>query len=203
MRSSVVGYAVCSAVLLGNCVRVSSGLVIFDLAKGSCLCRLCCRRGHRIRYGNRADRTAFCIYCAHCRQIKCKACGLAPGIEFLRSLQLCLSSCEGVGDREAAACILAFTISYRCFKSIGRRILGDTDMYRMRSRIISDTVHAVILLCDRVVILSGGLIFNLTEYCLHASALCYCGGIACRHRNAFTCGCKLEGKAGCLAPLLD
>ena len=76
-------------------------------------------------------------------------------------------------------------------------------MHGIMCRVIGDTVHVIILLCDCVVIFSSGLIFNLTEDRLHASALCYCSGITRRHGCVFGHSGKLEGETLSLSPVLN
>ena len=201
MRGRIIRYAVYSAVLLRDCVGICSCLIIFDLSERCRFITACCFCSHLLRYRNRADRILIIcsIYSAYCFQFEIELIGFSPVIKTLGRLQFCLCSGKCVGDRKA----LFIIICDRCFKSIGLIIHGDADMHTMRCRIIGDTVHMIILLCNRVVIFSGGLIFDLTEDRLHASALCYCNGIARRHGCVFSLGRKLEGEAGCPSPVLN
>ena len=201
MRIRIIGHAVYSAVLLRDCVGICSCLIIFDLSERCRFIAACCFCSHLLRYRNRADRILIIcsIYSAYCFQFEIELIGFSPVIKTLGRLQFCLCSGKCVDDRKA----LFVIICDRCFKSIGLSILGDADMHTMRCRIIGDTVHIIILLCNRVVIFSGGLIFDLTEDRLHASALCYCNGIARRHGRVFSHGRKLEGEAGCPSPVLN
>ena len=72
----------------------------------------------------------------------------------------------------------------------------------MRCRIIGHTVHAVIHLGDRVHIRTGFIEFDFSKDHLR-SLLCCDPRCVRRHRGSFCHGFQIEGKAVCLAPVLE
>ena len=190
VRCRIIGHAVHAVVHFGDRVLIRTGCVVFNFSKD---CRRCILRSDRCRV--RRHRSAF----RHSCQIECEAVCLAPVVERLCSLQRRLRSRECVRDDQAVrAVILDF-----CRKGV--RIifcLRDCDDDLMRCRVISHTVHAVIHLSDRVLVLSGFLKCNLSKDCVNC-ILCRDRRRILRHRCACCHSCQIECKAVRFAPVIE
>ena len=190
MGCRIISDTVCAIVLLGDRVFVGSCLLKFDLTE-ACQGRIlggCCRIGCRHR-----------SILGHCRKLEGKAVRFAPVCEILFSFDCRLGGCVGIGDGQAFLTV----VSHRSCQLVGSVFsLGHSHNYLMGSRIIGNAVRAAVLLGDRVLVGSRLLIFDLAEACQGHILGGYCR-IRCRHGSIFSYGCKLEGKAVCLAPVFE
>ena len=196
VRCCVIGDAVYAVVHLGNRVVISSGFLESDLAELGVygIFGRCCSYDTGLFINARRHRRAVNRF-----QLEGKALCLAPVVEVLGSLQLCTGRSIGVFDGQAVGII----IFDRCSELVGGIFcLGHSHDYLMGSRIIGNTICAIVLLCDRVFVGSGLLIFDLTEACQGRILSGRCG-IGCRHRSLFGHCRELEGKAVCLAPVRE
>ena len=188
MRCRIIGNAACSTVLLSNRVLVSTGLLEGNIAEAclrgllSCFCS-----------GLTRHRCAF----RHCCKFKGKALCLAPFINFLGRLQLCAGGSIGIGDGQAASSV----ILDRCAQLVTLALFYSHD-YAVRRCVIGNTVRAAVHLGDRVLVGSCLLIFDLAEACL-CRILGGCCRIGYRHRSIRAHCRELEGKAVCLAPVVE
>ena len=191
MRSRIIGYTICSTVLLGNRVLISSGLLKGDISEPGQRLRFRCCRGGRFRHR--------CVF-GHCCQIKCEALCLAPIIKLLGCFQMSFHRFVGVGDGQAFFTV----IRHKCIQFIRsciNRFRSNPYLYLMRSCIVGNSIRAFVNLGDGIFVDSFFLKGNLTEFS-QSCILGSCRGSIFRHRCILGHSCQLKGKAFCLAPVV-
>ena len=197
MRCRIIRYAIHSSVLLRDRVLVDSRLLIRNLTEVHRRRSFCSSTGFLAICSAFRHRGSF----GYCRQVELELRCLAPVLESLGCLNLCLCCFICICDRQA------FGISIlHCCRQLIRSIIGLRHCHsnRMRCRIIRYAIHSSVLLRNRVLVDSGFLICDLTEVynglflCCYTRLLTLCNSF--RHRSAICCF-QVESKAVCLTPV--